>query len=158
MHDLCCQLDIDAEIIVRLQVKETMDILNIHSQRKYVDKCKDRGNYWKALLELCKNHGVCIYIGRVGPDKEIGKETTTDGSVIDYVIGSPFVLNKTTDFVVHDFDGVFSDMHSLVTWQRQCQCNINNVNVQQNQTLDVKKANGRIIWRNDMRDEYTTYM
>ncbi len=39
----------------------------------------------------------------------IGKETTTDESVIDYAIGSPFVLSKTTDFVVHDFDGVFSD-------------------------------------------------
>ncbi len=29
----------------------------------------------------------------------IGKETTTDGSVIDYVIGSTFVLSKTTDFL-----------------------------------------------------------
>ncbi len=56
------------------------------------------------------------------------KKTTTDGSVIDYVIGSPFVLSKTPDFVVHDFDGVFSDKHSLVTWQMQSQCNINNLN------------------------------
>ncbi len=42
------------------------------------------------------------------------KETTTDGSVIYYAIGSPFVLSKTTDFVVQDFGGVFSDKHSLM--------------------------------------------
>ncbi len=113
---MCEQLDIDAEIIVRLQVKETMDIFNIHSQRKSVDKCKDRDNYGRALLELCKYHGVCIYNGWVGSDMGIGKETTTDGHIIDYVIGSPFVLSKTTDFDVHDFDGVFSDKHNLVTW------------------------------------------
>ncbi len=77
---------------------------------------------------------------------------------IDYVIGSPFVLSKTPDFVVHDFDGVFSDKHSLVTWQMQSQCNINNLNVQQNQTFDDKKANGRIIWQNVMRDEYTQHI
>ncbi len=60
---MCEQLSVDADIIVRLQVKETMDILNIHNQRTSVDKCKDRGNYGKALIELCKNHGVCIYNG-----------------------------------------------------------------------------------------------
>ncbi len=54
---ICKQLNINAEIIVRLQVKDTMYILNIciHSQRKFVDKCKDIGKYGKALLELCKN-------------------------------------------------------------------------------------------------------
>ncbi len=71
---MCEQLDIDSEIIVRLQVKETMDILNIHSQRISVDKYKDRGNYGKALLELCKNHGVCIYNGLIGADKELEKK------------------------------------------------------------------------------------
>ncbi len=40
----------------------------------------------------------------------------------------------------------------------QSQCNINNLNVQQNRKLDGKKANGRIIWRNDMRDEYTQHI
>ncbi len=118
----------------------------------------DRGNYGKALLELCKNYWVCIYNGQIGSDKGIGKETTTDGSVIDYVITSPFVISKTTDFVVHDFGWVFSDKHSLVTWQMQSQCNINNLNVQQNQTFYGKKSNGRIIWRNDMRNEYIQHI
>ncbi len=35
----------------------------------------------------------------------------------------------------------------------QRKCNINNLNVQQNQALDEKKANSRMIWRNEMRDE-----
>ncbi len=58
---MCEHLDIDAEISVSLQVKETMDILNIHSQHKSVDKSKARGNYREVLLEVCKSHGVCIY-------------------------------------------------------------------------------------------------
>ncbi len=37
-ENMCEQLDIDVEIIVKLQVKETMDNLNIPSHRKSVDK------------------------------------------------------------------------------------------------------------------------
>ncbi len=36
----------------------------------------------------------------------------------------------------------------------QSKCVTNNLNVQ-DQALDDKKAIGRIIWRNEMRDEYT---
>ncbi len=50
------QLDIDGEFFIRSHVKETMDNLNIPSHRKCVDNCKDRGNYGKALLELCRDH------------------------------------------------------------------------------------------------------
>ncbi len=46
--------------------------------------------------------------------------------------------------------------HSLVIWQMQNQCHI--INLNQIQTLDNKKANGRIIWRSDMRDEYTQHI
>ncbi len=38
-ENMCEQLDIDAEIFVKLQVKETMDNLNIPSHRKYINKC-----------------------------------------------------------------------------------------------------------------------
>ncbi len=41
--------------------------------------------------------------------------------------------------------------------QMQSQCTINNLNVQQHQTLDDNKANGIIIWWNDTRDEYTQH-
>ena len=81
----------------------------------------------------------------------IGKETTTDGSVIDYVIGSPFLLSRSTEFVVHDFDGVFSDKHSLVTWQIQSICNINKL---QNQVINDNKTISRIIWKNENKGEY----
>ncbi len=98
----------------------------------------------KAILELCINHAVCIYNGLVVSNMGIWKQSTTDGSVIDYVIGSPFLLSKSTDVVVHDFDGILSDKHSLVIWEMQSKCNTNNLKLQ-DQALDDKKAIGRII-------------
>ncbi len=69
-ENMCEQLDIDAEfsVLQNLQAKETMDNLNIHSHRIAVDRNKDRGNYGKALLELCINHAVCISNELVGSD------------------------------------------------------------------------------------------
>ena len=73
-------------------------------------------DYGKAVLDICKNHLLCIFNGRAGTDRLIGNATTTDGSVIDYVIGSPFLLSKIKHFNINDFDSLFSDKHRSIEW------------------------------------------
>ena len=56
----------------------------------------------------------CIANGRCGEDKNIGKFTSTDNTVIDYMISSPLILSRVKRFCVHDFDCLFSDKHCTV--------------------------------------------
>lgn len=91
-----------------------LEKFNIPLQRNSTDAHRDYGNYGKALLELCKNLFLFIFNGRCGSDKNLGKATTVENSVIDYMIGSPFILCKVTHFQVHDFDPLLSDKHCLV--------------------------------------------
>ena len=94
-----------------LHVKEQMDILDIPLTRRSTDTMKDNGNYGAALLDLCKNHMLCIFNGKCGKDRYVGKATTTDNSVIDYCIGSPYLASRVKQFYVHEFDHLFSDKH-----------------------------------------------
>ena len=109
-------LDLDEETRARLEITYTMNILGLPIERSSVDQRLDIGSYGQALLEICKNHLLCIFNGRAGADRSIGKATTTDGSVIDYVIGSPFLLSKVKHFNVNDFDNLFSDKHCCLEW------------------------------------------
>ena len=37
--------------------------------------------------------------------------------LVDYVIGSPYLLSSTKRFVVNDFDAIFSDKHSIIEFE-----------------------------------------
>ena len=87
-------LDLDDDSRARLDIVETMTILDLPIARSSVDVSDDNGNYGRALLELCKNHMLCIFNGRAGEDRNIGKATTKKHSLLDYVIGSPYLLSK----------------------------------------------------------------
>ncbi len=88
--------------------------VNIPLKRKSTDVHSDAGNYGSVLLELCRNFTFCILNGRCGDDKHIGKATTVEESVIDYMIGSPFILSKVSGFYVYEFDPLFSDKHCML--------------------------------------------
>ena len=60
---------------------------------------------------------ICIFNGRAGEDRGVGKATTKNNSLIDYVIGSPYILSKVKNFKVNPFDPLFSDCHCMVEWQ-----------------------------------------
>ena len=117
-------LDLDNDIIARLEINHYMDLLDIPIDRSSVDQMADRGNYGEALLDICRNNLLCIFNGRVGEDRHVGKATTIDNSLIDYVIGSPYLLSKVKSFCVNDFDNFFSDKHCRIEWKfsgnRQC--------------------------------------
>ena len=94
-----------------------MVALDIPIERSSVDQLVDRGNYGRELLKVCKDHLLCIFNGRAGNDRLLGKATTTDNTLIDYVIGSPFLISKTIAFDVNDFDNFFSDKHCRIEWK-----------------------------------------
>ena len=52
-----------------------------------------------------------MFNGRVEEDNMIGRESTTFHTLVDYVIGSPFLLAKVHVFYVMEFDPLFSDVH-----------------------------------------------
>ncbi len=84
-------------------------------QRTSSDMKRDSGNYGSQLLQICKNHMICIFNGRCG----LGEQMTVDGLVIDYIIGSAYLLYsraKKCD-IIRDFDPLFSnsDKHCIIS-------------------------------------------
>ena len=69
----------------------------------------------EVLLGLCKSKNMFILNGRCDKDKNIGKFTFRDTSVIDYVICSPDCLGKVKSFEITDLDTLFADGHSLLS-------------------------------------------
>jgi hypothetical protein len=61
-----------------------------------MDKSKNKlGN---LLLNFCKGNSMSIVNGRVGNDKNIGRFTCRNASVVDYCITSPELLKLFFDF------------------------------------------------------------
>ena len=89
---------------------EVLDSLPVrHSKDKYRPN-----NYGYRLLELCKSHSVYIFNGRLGRDAGVGEFTSSESTVIDYVIGSLPLFKHVSDFHVAPFDALLSDVHSPI--------------------------------------------
>ncbi|CAG2187369.1 unnamed protein product [Mytilus edulis] len=85
-------------------------LYNVPLQRSSEDKGRINV-YDNKLLQLCKNN--CLYIanGRIGNDTNIGKVTSKETSLVDYLIVSGDLFPYITEFEVIDFDSLFSDIH-----------------------------------------------
>ena len=67
------------------------------------------------LLEFYKDNSLFIVNGRVGKDKNIGRFTCRNASVVDYCISSPNFLKSTfKDFDILDSSKLYSDVHSPI--------------------------------------------
>ena len=122
-------IDLQDDVREDLGLTNCTDVLKIHGckvNRSNKDKTKC-DQYGKKLLELCKTTGLCIFNGRLRGD-ESGSYTTTKNTTIDYVIGTPDVLQFVQKMNVEDFDEVFSDVHRkiLVTFKAMLDTNTNN--------------------------------
>ena len=111
---LAIEAELDALISPNHSVADMLKAAQIPLYRKSTDTSRDLGHYGTALIELCKNLDICIVNGRWGDDKLVGKPTSTDNTVIDYMICSPVLITKAAHFYVHDFDNLFSDKHCIV--------------------------------------------
>ena len=112
--DVCDITGIDEDMQNSMDIAPILEKCNIPFTRNSVDKNKDR-LYGDRLLELCKNNGMIIFNGRAGNDCMVGKSTTKHGTVVDYIIGSPFVLSHIDEFDIDDFDPLLSLQNVIQT-------------------------------------------
>ena len=132
---------LDNEIFNSFDAINNMKLLGIPTERSNSDPHRV-DNYGYRLINLCKQASVCIFNGRAGVDKSVGKSTTKFNTVIDYFIGSPELLCKTSSLEVEDFDQELSDVHCGLN----CKINIyecksvdrNTINKNVNNTLNSK--------------------
>ncbi|CAG2222139.1 unnamed protein product [Mytilus edulis] len=87
-----------------------LDELNIPKKRNSLDRVKN--GYGKRLLDLCKGNNLFIVNGRIGDDRQYGKLTCRNSSIVDYCISSVELLKYFTNFHVLDFCTLYSDVHS----------------------------------------------
>ena len=111
-----------------------------------------RGN---QLIKFCKSNNLFISNGRLNSDMS-GKATTSDGSLIDYMIASPVLLCKVENFLVHDFDAIFSDKHCRVSWSIKCINQPHNLNkiTDTSNVISIKKTH-RNMWASDKAIDFT---
>ena len=107
------------------------------------------------LIEFCKTNNLFICNGRMNSDLS-GKATTSDGSLLDYMIASPVIVCKIENFLVHDFDAIFSDKHCRVTWSIKCNNQRHNTNnaTDTSNIISVKKTH-RNMWASDKALNFT---
>ena len=114
--------DYDQETINYLNQKPNMLKYNIPLKRKSMDKKKN--NHGFRIIELCKNNNLVIGNGRLGRDKDIGRMTFRNVSVIDYLILSIPGYSMVNDFIISETNNIHSDGHALL----ECTLNIPNTN------------------------------
>ena len=62
-------------------------------------------------MDSCKNSNLYICSGRLGNDYLIGKCTSKDKSLIDYLLSTSEGIRLIKEFCVHDFCPLLSDIH-----------------------------------------------
>ena len=152
---VCGNLDEEDRQI--LDNHSAMSELNLPLNRYNSDNSCDRGNYGVELLNLCMNNKICIFNGRCGNDRGIGRATTTHGSVIDYVIGSPYLMSAVQEFDVLDFNPFLSDIHKevvVVLTGSKYESHINepHQNVHDNQNDVVSNSSSK--WHEEKKSNY----
>ena len=95
--------------------------LGIFDQKLVSTARKNKGKHavdsaGNKLLNLCKVHNLQIVNGRVGKDKGLGKYTTKNDSVLDYMLAPPALFNEIYDFEILEFNPILSDVHCPIVF------------------------------------------
>ena len=69
--------------------------------------------YGNRLIKFYQGHALYICNGRVCNE---GSFTTVKRSIVDYLIGSTGVLTNMNEFVISNFDSMFSDIHKNIAY------------------------------------------
>ena len=148
---------LDMSVIEPIEMK--LDAMQLPINRLSDDKHKN--NKWgNKLLDCCKNTGMCIVNGRYGDNSS--HCTTTNDTVIDYVICTPDTLQYVSNMLVHDFNPCLSDVHVTIEMSLQCNNSIMtnpHVNTPINSTVpkshDVDNQNVKVgPWDQDKNKDY----
>lgn len=114
--------------------KSILEKIGIQVQRKSMDKKKN--NNGDKLIEICKNNSLIILNGRYGKDKNIGRMTFRDISVLDYSIASVQGLHLLSDFEIIELDSLFSDGHALLSFKLNIEQNTPKTHVTNQRTRE----------------------
>ena len=68
------------------------------------------------LLDICRNNDLFMLNFRLGNDRDVGKLTFRDTSLIDYTIASANCFKLIKSSSVKETDRLFSDGHSFLKW------------------------------------------
>jgi len=109
-EDMIMEMDMDLDEASDINIEDKLNLLGIPTQRGSSDMHRV-DNFGNRLLEMCKSNQLVICNGRLGNDCGTGYHTTTTGSVIDYAICSPDLIQDIEHFEVLDFNELFSDIH-----------------------------------------------
>uniref|UniRef100_A0A0N7ZBB2 Reverse transcriptase domain-containing protein n=1 Tax=Scylla olivacea TaxID=85551 RepID=A0A0N7ZBB2_SCYOL len=126
--------------------------MGVDGTRYNQDVTQDRNSYGRNLVTICCNNKVCIFNGRVDRDLRVGRPTTTHGTLVDYVIGSPTLLKDVNEFRVLDYDPLYSDIHCGIHVQLKVNIEyaiINNANI-----APVSNYNQPSKWRASKEEDY----
>ena len=140
------QLEFDSEISAMLDDLGTLNVLGIQLNRNNQD-IQNVNSYGTSLLKFCKAHNLIIANGRVGNDRN-GNYTTSENSVIDYVIGNPEIISYIHSFNVKPFDAIYSDKHCRIVWSLKCGHMNDSENANCNNKVKVTKTHKQ-MWSED---------
>ena len=90
-----------------------LKVYDIPLKRVSLDKSVNK--HGEKLLDMRKGKNLFILNGRAGEDKNRGKLTFRDTSILDYAISNADALKFVHDFEILDKDALFSDGHSLLS-------------------------------------------
>jgi hypothetical protein len=110
--------------------------LKMPLNRISMDKSKNK--FDNLLLNFCKGNSMFIVNGRVGNDKNIGRFTCRNASVVNYCITSAELLKLLFDFDILESNKLFSDVHALL--QIVLSVNLNNNDGNSNSKTNHSKA------------------
>ncbi|MES9880523.1 MAG: reverse transcriptase family protein [Sedimenticola sp.] len=140
--------DYDMDSISFFNADNCLTELGISKDRKSLDKRKNQIGY--RLLDICRGNNLFILNGRIGKDRNIGKLTFRNQSLIDYTLVSCHSMKLVSDFDVIDTDSLFSDGHCLLHMEIK-------INPEPPTTdTDVTGActNNRFYWKADKADTF----
>ncbi|MCG8033764.1 MAG: reverse transcriptase family protein [Candidatus Thiodiazotropha taylori] len=104
----------DQDTINFFNQSDELSKLNINLKRISQDKNTNNNGY--RLIDICINNNLFILNGRFGMDKNEGKCTFRNQSLIDYTICSVACLKLLSNFEVIITDSLYSDGHALLKW------------------------------------------
>ena len=105
----------------------TRDIIENGTNANFFENCdipmhrssedRRKNNFGNQLLEFCKYNDLYICNGRVGNDRNTGKLTCKNASVVDYVICSSGLLDIIAEFSILEFNSLCSDAHCPISFE-----------------------------------------
>lgn len=119
-------------------------VCNVPIVRRTADNTVN--NYGQQLIDLLKNNLLYFLNGRIGPDFENSKSTCRNVSTVDYFVSSSAVFKHVTDFCVHDFCDLYSDVHCPISLTLKSKFNKNTIRQYSEKLSSIK------IWDPDKKD------